>query len=453
MLSLSLNYTSSLLDKNGEHLHSPIRVLSMLLVILTGVLICVVIPLSAVYELWVGAKREKKCQLLREKYMARRNRKNVAGSFHFNNAAGGVGPNEVPTWDDMAIMAADDLEELEDLVYVLKANDKAVANGGGADELNLSSRGIELARINSLPRMTLNPMQLEREAKAACAAIEREGFSENPIAVYGGNVSLKALAESTSSRRQSAPGWEIHADDETGSNYYFNPRSRVSVWSVEETWMDLDVNLLVPANSDGSSQLRVSPGWEIHADDETGSNYYFNPRSRVSVWSVEETWMDSDVNLLVPANSKAISQSSSSSSASSGSSSEEEEEEGLPEIVVPLPTPKNAGRSRLGKKKIRTMTHKLKDKPSELSDIRRRILDKIAATSASHQGYHHRKDSSELKSNDVGGIEINDRRGDWMMIHDDISNKTVYYNYKTNVLRETKPKGWVKMLTEHFSRK
>ena len=50
------------------------------------------------------------------------------------------------------------------------------------------------------------------------------------------------------------------------------------------------------------------------------------------------------------------------------------------------------------------------------------------------------------------GITINDRRGEWLMIFDEETNNTVFYNPSTGQIREDRPKGWVRLLASRFNK-
>ena len=106
------------------------------------------------------------------------------------------------------------------------------------------------------------------------------------------------------------------------------------------------------------------------------------------------------------------------------------------------------------KRLTKTATHHDVEEESELDSIRARILSKVSSMVTTRGGYYARGASVELGGDveeNENGIEINDRRGDWMMIHDDVSKKTVYYNFKTKELKNHRPSGWVKMLAMRFS--
>jgi hypothetical protein len=152
-LALVLNYVASVVDENGEHAHQAITFLSFSVVILSGLLICLIIPLSAVYELWSGAVRERKCQRLKEQLKHRRRKQRAnAGEVEGKNIGRLGGDYDQASWDDLSLMAVDDLEELQELVLVLKTNgDKTFA------------REVELVSVRRLPQMTVNPLQIEKE--------------------------------------------------------------------------------------------------------------------------------------------------------------------------------------------------------------------------------------------------------------------------------------------------
>ena len=76
----------------------------------------------------------------------------------------------------------------------------------------------------------------------------------------------------------------------------------------------------------------------------------------------------------------------------------------------------------------------------------------MANMHARQGGYHARTISQMIAGEGNEGIEINDRRGDWMMIHDDTTGTTLYYNSKTLEFGTHRPKGWVKMLAQRFNR-
>lgn len=220
-LALILNYVASLVDENGEHAHQAILFLSFFVVILSGLLICVIIPLSAVYELWSGAVRERKCQRLKEQLMRRRRRQRdnagAAGNKNVGPLVGG-GDYDHASWDDLTLMAVDDLEELQQLVVVLKTDgDQTAASRGG---------GVELVSIGSLPRMTANPLQMMK--------IEKEQARLRELAL---GVNKKGGQRgSKPDKRGSAPGWDHYIDEDSGCPYFYNRATHNSVWSVEETW-------------------------------------------------------------------------------------------------------------------------------------------------------------------------------------------------------------------------
>ena len=79
VLALVLNYVSSLKNIyvdgsiSNKNVETAILGLSFAVVILSGLLIGIIIPIAAVYELWSGAKREKKCSRMFKMLKARRN--------------------------------------------------------------------------------------------------------------------------------------------------------------------------------------------------------------------------------------------------------------------------------------------------------------------------------------------------------------------------------------------
>jgi len=423
LLALSLNYVSGLLDENGEHWHNGIQILSFAVIILTGLLICIVIPLSAVYELWIGARREKKCQWLREQYMKR---KNIAGDISFAAAAAAAaaaaqnGGEEVqPRWEDM--MGMDDYDELKSLIQVLEEQDHDMLEGqsnggahGGTPELMFAT-GLEMTALEGLGEMMDNPLQqeqtVEQNVRVAAAAAEAAGHSTE-------NADANNRAHERAYQRRlrgSAPGWDSYADDTTGSTYYYNPKSRVSVWSMDETWDE---------------------SWVVQDDAEAAAT--------------EAAATEAAAAAAAAAAEHSCSSSSSSSSSSSESSSSDEEEQPVEKQPVEqvVEVKSSAGRANASRRKMKKIKVQHQEQSSELDAIRQRILANMSINSS--KGYHVRKASLE-GVDDVGAIEINDKRGDWMMIHDELSNQTLYYNDKTNELRTHRPSNWVRILTQQFT--
>ena len=93
--------------------------------------------------------------------------------------------------------------------------------------------------------------------------------------------------------------------------------------------------------------------------------------------------------------------------------------------------------------------------------------DDIAALGApgtsSSKGYHpsdkkptpSRRDALDIDLETLRSKYSADKsasRGDWSVMVDEVSQQTVYFNFRTKEILSEKPKGWVSMISEDFEK-
>ena len=88
------------------------------------------------------------------------------------------------------------------------------------------------------------------------------------------------------------PGWELHYTDD-GFAYYFHPETEESRWTLDEAE---ELNKSLSADQDSELKEERSTGqlvdiipapWQTHHTVD-GIEYYFNPETDESVWTLEE---------------------------------------------------------------------------------------------------------------------------------------------------------------------
>ena len=351
-------------------------------------------------------------------------------------------------------MASDDLDELKELITVLKQHD----TDANRRSMKQQTKEFELVSIGSLPRMTDNPLQQQENKTSKEKKLsfyesnplrekekkEKKEKEEKEKEEYLQEMKEKKEKKQNKEKKKSRPssGWETHRDDDSGALYYHHPTSRHSVWSVEETWSVPSVEL------DIASTIVAEIVPEIDSEIEEIADRVTDPVTDPGDVSIENAIHDVDV---------------SSSENEADQTNDLDTIEAMPTIEITKSSTIKAskgGRSNTGQRKMRRMTQRKlhhpekvvkRPKSTELEDVRQRILDKMANMHARQGGYHARTISQMIAGEGNEGIEINDRRGDWMMIHDDITGTTLYYNSKTLELGTHRPKGWVKMLAKRFN--
>ena len=87
---------------------------------------------------------------------------------------------------------------------------------------------------------------------------------------------------------------------------------------------------------------------------------------------------------------------------------------------------------------------------TDLERIRARIMGKLDSKYLDGELSYQVRDSPDKLQG--AGITINDRRGEWLMIFDEETNNTVFYNPSTGQIREDRPKGWVRLLASRFNK-
>ncbi|XP_017566079.1 rho GTPase-activating protein 12 isoform X2 [Pygocentrus nattereri] len=103
--------------------------------------------------------------------------------------------------------------------------------------------------------------------------------------------------------RLGSEGWEIHTDQDSGQQYYYQPSTGRSTWDYPlSPLMESDVGtedpLISPSQSPacsppGPSPPRWSSDWERVLDESSGRHYYFNPVSGESSWDLPDELRDS----------------------------------------------------------------------------------------------------------------------------------------------------------------
>uniref|UniRef100_A0A3B1K2Z8 Rho GTPase activating protein 27 n=1 Tax=Astyanax mexicanus TaxID=7994 RepID=A0A3B1K2Z8_ASTMX len=95
-------------------------------------------------------------------------------------------------------------------------------------------------------------------------------------------------------------GWEIHTDQDSGQQYYYQPSTGCSTWDYPlKTSMESSSGMGVPPISpspaqspacspQGPSPPRWSSDWEKVLDENSGRHYFFNPVSGQSSWDPPE---------------------------------------------------------------------------------------------------------------------------------------------------------------------
>ena len=163
-----------------------------MIVILSGLLIFLIIPLSAVYELWSGAVRERQCHKLREQ-LKEQMKQNRAAEETGASRGRILGDDYDPvSWADLDVMAVDDLNELQGLIEA-------------------TSRRTELLSNGNISMAITNPM---RNTQMAVALEDHSNESGT---------------------REGAPGWDTFLDEKSGYTY-FHTETLETRYGVEETW-------------------------------------------------------------------------------------------------------------------------------------------------------------------------------------------------------------------------
>ncbi|XP_036429039.1 rho GTPase-activating protein 12 isoform X2 [Colossoma macropomum] len=105
--------------------------------------------------------------------------------------------------------------------------------------------------------------------------------------------------------RLGSEGWEIHTDQDSGQQYYYQPSTGRSTWDYPlSPLMEPDVGTEDPLTSPspaqspacsppGPSPPRWSSDWERVLDETSGRHYYFNPVSGESSWDLPDELRDS----------------------------------------------------------------------------------------------------------------------------------------------------------------
>lgn len=100
-------------------------------------------------------------------------------------------------------------------------------------------------------------------------------------------------------------GWEIHTDQESGQQYYYQPSTGRSTWDNPlSRSMESDTGAEEPPTSPSpvqspvcspsvSSPPRWGSDWEKVLDESSGRHYYFNPVSGESLWDLPEDLLSS----------------------------------------------------------------------------------------------------------------------------------------------------------------
>ncbi|XP_066520206.1 rho GTPase-activating protein 27 isoform X2 [Hoplias malabaricus] len=105
--------------------------------------------------------------------------------------------------------------------------------------------------------------------------------------------------------RLGSEAWEIHTDQQSGQQYYYQPSTGHSTWDPPSSpFMESDVGTEDPLPSpspvnsavsspSGPSPPRWSSDWERVLDESSGRHYYFNQASGESSWDLPEELQDS----------------------------------------------------------------------------------------------------------------------------------------------------------------
>ncbi|KAI4884517.1 hypothetical protein NFI96_020486 [Prochilodus magdalenae] len=104
--------------------------------------------------------------------------------------------------------------------------------------------------------------------------------------------------------RLGSEGWEIHTDEDSGQQYYYQPSTGRSTWDYPlSPTMEADVGTEDPPTSPspiqspacsppGPSLPRWGSDWEKVLDESSGRHYYFNPVSGESSWNLPDDLLD-----------------------------------------------------------------------------------------------------------------------------------------------------------------
>jgi hypothetical protein len=221
-----------------------------------------------------------------------------------------------------------------------------------------------------------------------------------------------------------------------------------SAWSFEETWLN---ELPVVVSRKGEKQKAaeeeekgeqrsnkpdkrdIAPGWDQYVDEESSFPYFYNRATNDSVRSVEETWNSNELTAIVL-----------------------EEEAPEPDPVHGM-KPEVAAETYAESYEMYAQEEAYaqdpitpEDRIFELEGIRARILAKMNHRIENDELWQENGDDSSKNFRDCG-ITINDRRGEWLMIFDDKTSSTVFYNQNSGQLRQHHPKGWVRLQAKRFS--
>jgi hypothetical protein len=89
--------------------------------------------------------------------------------------------------------------------------------------------------------------------------------------------------------------------------------------------------------------------------------------------------------------------------------------------------------------------------PSALELVRRTRLKRVRSAAEKMRKEMLRRAETDVLSvpgYDPRYFSVNSTRGEWSVVVDDRSGKTMYYNHGTREVRAARPEGWVRMLAK-----
>ena len=329
VLALALSAITEISDLEGGENMGLVRTLSFVIVVGVALIIGVVIPAAAMYDLVTGARREILTAKNQREVFRKESDLSVTRSGRLEGAAGGSGRDKGTFFD---------------------------------------------------------------EATGAYYTHNTRSGSTHWVAESGEQGVVGAYAER-----------ETHLDDATGAYYTHNTRSGSTHWVAE---------------SGEQGVVGAYAERETHLDDATGAYYTHNTRSGSTHWVTEPGGQG-----VVGAYTERETHLDNATGASDGNkeAAEAEQEEGRRKDPSALELVR---RTRL--KRVRSAAEKM----------RKEMLRRAETDVLSVPGYDPRY------------FSVNSTRGEWSVVVDDRSGKTMYYNHGTREVRAARPEGWVRMLAK-----
>ena len=447
VLALVLNYVSSL-----QNVETAILGLSFAVVILSGLLIGVIIPIAAVYELWSGAKREKKCSRMFKMLKARRNLRRNNLKFK-RNVLNSAKSSVIEKLTDLvgSSMGDADPEEMFLLLQLLETEEhQTPIDSNNVDSNNVDGENVDGGHDVDGQRKdsSSEEMFLFRSGRVSTCEKELEmvsiaftSFSHtNPMTkrqkitkkdITKKDISKKDITKKDLNKRGRAPGWEIARDESSGQEYFFSRGLSRSVWSVEETWKTNEQQQKCEDENEKEQQKSEKQKIQKCEDENEKEKKQHEQKCE------DENEKEQKSKEETPIERVTVMESTDTTTASNSVLNKTKK------------TKKKKKKKRDQKRKLVTNKGSF-----ELEGIRLRILESISAKQAKDGTYHVRKTSMDSADQGDQGrgegcaIEISDVRGCWLMVYDELLGMTCYYNQENGELLRERPKGWVKMLAE-----